>query len=442
MHTKAILPVLLISAIAVVGSSILLLRDARRVHHLTIATGGQQGQYYAFGEAIAQTLEQREPKIQLEVLETAGSLENMERLADRSVDLALVQSDTPVPPSVRAIAYVFPEMFHLIAAKDADINTVTDIQGKRIALMPEGSGSYDLFWKLIKRHSLDETDFDYTTLPPAAAHQALLHGEVDALFQVIALGSEGMGTLLQSGEVELVPIDRANALQLSLPFLEVTQIPKGTYGGQTPIPEDDLTTVAVRALLVTHEETPVSIVYPITRILYDFRNDLVTQMPLAAHIRFPEAGENLGIPVHKGAQAYYNQDEPNFLVEYAEALGFLLSASVLGISGLWQFRMWLVGRQKNRADMYNLEILKLINRVESTQDLAELAHIRHHLFEILEKVVIDLDEDRISAISFQSFTFPWDVAIAAIRHRETLLTNLLHYPPDTDASVENQPTQN
>jgi uncharacterized protein len=424
MHTKAILPVLLISAIAVVGSSVLLLRDARRVHHLTIATGGAQGQYYAFGRAIAQTLKQREPDIQLEVLETAGSQENMERIADRSADLGLVQSDTPVHPSVRAIAYVFPEMFHLIADQDAGINTVTDIQGKRIALMPEGSGSYDLFWKMIGQHSLDETDFDYITLPPREAHQALLNNDVDALFQVIALGSEGVRTLLQSGEVELVPIDRADALQLSLPFLEVTQIPKGTYGGQVPIPDQDLTTVAVRALLVTHAETPASIVYAITQVLYDFRNDLVTRMPLAANIRFPEAGENLGLPIHNGAQSYYNQDKPNFLVEYAEALGFLLSVTVLGISGLWQFRLWLVGRQKNRADMYNLEILKLIDQVECTQDLAELARIRHHLFEILEKVVIDLDEDRISATSFQSFTFPWDVAIAAIRHRETLLTNL------------------
>lgn len=437
MHTKAILPVLLISAIAVVGSSILLLRDTRRVHHLTIATGGQQGQYYAFGRAIAHTLEQREPHIRLDVLETDGSLENMERLANRSVDLALVQSDTPVPPSVRAIAYVFPEMFHLIADKEANIDSVTDIQGKRIALMPEGSGSYDLFWKMIREHSLDESDFTYVALPPSEAQQALLNGEVDALFQVIALGSGGVRTLLQSGDVELVPIDRADALQLSLPFLEVTQIPRGTYGGQVPIPEQDLTTVAVRALLVTHEDASFSITHTMTGILYDFRNDLVTQMPLAANIRFPEAGENLGIPIHKGAQAYYNQDKPNFLVEYAEALGFLLSASVLGISGLWQFRLWLVGRQKNRADLYNLEILKIIDRIECTQDLTELAQIRHHLFEILEKVVIDLDEDRISATSFQSFTFPWDVAIAAIRHRETLLTNLLHYPVSSESSTEN-----
>lgn len=250
MHTKALVPVLILSAIAVIGSSVLLLRETRRVHHLTIATGGRQGQYYAFGTALAKTLERREPDIQLEVLETAGSLENMERVADRTVDLAMVQSDTPVDPSVRAIAYVFPEMFHFIARTDAGINTVADIKGKRIALMPEGSGSYDLFWKMIERYSLGAEDFDYVALPPEEAHAALLNGEVDALFQVIALGSQSLSTLLQSGEVELVPVDRADALQLSLPFLEVTKIPKGTYGGQVPIPDTDLPTVAVRALLV------------------------------------------------------------------------------------------------------------------------------------------------------------------------------------------------
>ena len=39
--------------------------------------------------------------------------------------------------------------------------------------------------------------------------------------------------------------------------------------------------------------------------------------------------------------------------------------------------------------------------------------------------MVDLDEDRISPESFQSFTFPWEVAITTIRHREMVLLNRL-----------------
>jgi hypothetical protein len=58
------------------------------------------------------------------------------------------------------------------------------------------------------------------------------------------------------------------------------------------------------------------------------------------------------------------------------------------------------------------------------KDLEQLAVVRRHLFEIFQKVVVDLDKDRISPESFQSFTFPWEVAVTTIRHQELLLLNL------------------
>jgi hypothetical protein len=108
-------------------------------------------------------------------------------------------------------------------------------------------------------------------------------------------------------------------------------------------------------------------------------------------------------------------------VQYAEPLGLLLSLSVLVASSLWQLRLRLIGRQKNRADMYNLQLLELIEVIQNTPDLEELNQARQHLFAILQAVVIDLDKDRISPESFQSFTLPWELAIATLRHQETLL---------------------
>ena len=65
----------------------------------------------------------------------------------------------------------------------------------------------------------------------------------------------------------------------------------------------------------------------------------------------------------------------------------------------------------------------MIDQIQSIKDLKQLAAVRRHLFEIFEKVVVDLDKDRISPESFQSFTFTWEVAMTTIRHREMLLLN-------------------
>ena len=140
--------VAVVSVGVAIASITKLIHDQTRIHTVQLATGGPTGEYYAFGQAIAQVVETNEPKIRVEVVESPGSNQNMDDIHSHNVDLALVQNDTPVQPNVRAVAQLYPEMFHLIAAKDTNINTLTDLRGKRIALMPEGSGSYNLFWPL------------------------------------------------------------------------------------------------------------------------------------------------------------------------------------------------------------------------------------------------------------------------------------------------------
>ncbi len=414
----------LLSVGAAIAFAVLWALEQKQTYQLTIATASKDGEYYAFAQALANVVERHDPKIDITVLETKGSPENMQLLEQGRVNLAIVQNDTPVTPSVRAIAYLFPEVFHLVAAADTDIQTVADLKGKRIALMPEGSGSYALFWPLSRHYGLAETDFEFVSLGAAEAHTAFRAGEVDALFRVLALGNPSISELLSNTQARLIPIDQATALRLSFPYLEATQIPKGTYDGAIPTPPTDLPVVGVRAVLVSHADVNPEVVRAIAQTLFEFRNELVAQYPRAANITLPESSMNLGLPMHPGARAYYDQDEPSFLVEYAEPIGLLLSVSILIFSGVWQFRLWLKERQKNRADMYNLEILGLIDDVQKSVELEQLNQLRRYLFEILHKVVVDLDEDRISPQSFQSFAFTWEMAIATIRHREVVLLNL------------------
>jgi len=411
-------------ALGVVGagaSLLLLLRDRTARYDLVLASGSPTGEYYAFSQAFAEVISRNYPHIRVRVQATDGSPQNMALLRDREADLALVQSDTPVEPPVRAVALLFPEMFHLVVRQPANIATVADLRGKRVALMPEGSGSYALFWPLSQHYGLTPDDMTILPLAPAAAQSALNRGEVDALFQVITLGNPGMKDLLSQGDNALLAIDQVDALRLSLPYLQANTIPKGTYDGGIPIPATDLPVVAVNALLVAHEALPAEVVAQLTRALYEHRNELVSRYPRAAMIRLSTSGTDLGLPLHPGAEQVYRQNEPEFIVEYAEPIGLLLSMGVLAISSLWQLRLWLVGRQKNRADTYNLEILALIEQIQQADSLPVLHALQQDLFDILRQVVTDLDVDRISSESFESFTFPWEIAHALVRHQELIL---------------------
>lgn len=421
MQPKFFFPLLVLSILAVLGFTVHRLQDQNRTHELTVATGSRDGEYYAFATALAEVVARHQPQIKISVLETAGAQENLTLLDENKAHLAIVQSDTPSKPTVRAVAYLFPELFHLIARPGSGIQSMKDLRGKRVALMPEGSGSFRLFWKVADHYDFTAKDFTPMPMQPTTAYQALSQGRVDALFRVMALGNPNMAEFLTRTQAQLIPIDQRAALKLSLPYLEEAVIPQGTYDGIVPIPATDLPTMGVRAVLISHEQVDPTVIQEITRTLFEFRNEIVALYPRAATMRLPDAGENLGLPLHPGSAAYYNRERPSFLVEYADVMGLAFSVGVLLVSGLWQLRLWLEKQQKNRADSYNQDLLELIQRMEVSQDIQELEQIRQQLFEILRKVVTDLDKDRISPESFQSFTFPWEVAVTSLRHREMMI---------------------
>ena len=364
MRPRLGLSLLLFSLIAATVFAVAWMRSRYQVYQLVIATGSKDGEYYAFAQALATVMTRHQSNLKVTVLETQGAGQNLELLESGQAQLAIIQSDTPPEPSARAVAFLFPEVFHLVVRNESGIERFTDLNGKRVAIMPEGSGSYQLFWALSQHYSLEPADFTPIPLPPDQAYTALQQGEVDAMARVIALGNQSMANLLKTSGSRLVAIDQTAALRLAFPYLEATEIPRGTYDGAAPTPAENLPIVGVRAVLVGREDVNPEVIRSVTQTLFEFRSEIVAIYPRAAMMRLPDAMENLGLPLHPGAQAYYEKDDPSFLVEYAEPIGLLVSVSVLGISSLWQFRLWLNGRQKNRADMYNLEILALVEQVQ------------------------------------------------------------------------------
>ncbi len=412
------------SIIMVIVFGILWFKDSKQIHTLILATGDKSGQYYAFGKALSKVVNNHNPQIKIKVLESKGSPKNTKLLENNSAQLALVQSDTVVTPSTKAITFLFPEIFHLIVNKNVGIKKINDLEGKRIALMQKGSGSYAMFWLLIKHYQLDISKINTIPMSVLDAHQALKNGEVDGLFRIVSLENTAVIQLLQNPQLQLIPIEQGAALKLEVPTLEVISIPKGAYHGGIPIPSEDLPGVGVRAVLVTHRNINREIIFEITRILHEARNELVQEFTQAAMIDSTNHHQNLGFTFHPGALDYYDRGKPSFIVEYAEAIGLFMSVSVLLVSTIWQLRLWLTGKQKNRADLYNLELLKIIDEIQKIEDLEKLHEVRDELLEMLNHVIIDLDKDLISPESFQSFTFPWQVALSSTHQRENLLIRL------------------
>lgn len=415
--------------LAITGGAIWkLVKERNSTIELKLATGSKGGDYYNFGQAIRRVINKNEPRIKLEVIPTNGADENMQLLHDGKVQLALVQNDTATQPSARAIALIYPEVFHLMAREKSEIKTIFDLKGKRLALMPKGSGSYDAFWLLAQHYDLKPTDFQWLQMTPKQAASAFSSGQVDAVFRALPIGNSWTKELIRTTPARMIAIDQAAAIKISYPYLIDSTIPKGTYKAIPAIPDDNLPTVGVQAALITNENIDSNLVRDITSILYEYRHDLVKIEPKAATISQPDIGQNLGLTLHKGAKNYYDREKPPFLAENADYIALLISIATLFISGLWSLRSRFLANQKNRADKYNLEIVALTETARQTDNIEDLETLRQELFKIFREVVQDLDTDRITPESFQSFAFSWQVAINTIYHKEIVALNKLHNP--------------
>ena len=119
---------------------------------LTIATGPSDGSYFQIAQDIKNVA--GKDGIDLQVMATKGSLENLELLGSGKVDLAIVQLDAlrfisdvvkqdlglNLFEKIKVVMNLYPEEIHILTNKK-DIQTFYNLEGKRVSVGPPGGGT-------------------------------------------------------------------------------------------------------------------------------------------------------------------------------------------------------------------------------------------------------------------------------------------------------------
>lgn len=202
---------------------------------------------------------------------------------------------------VRLIASLFSEDVHLIAADKANIKGVADLKGKRVSFGAAGSGVGVTAREILSAYRVPELRLKlvYSDLPDSIA--MIRQGKLDAFFAVGGVPIGGLGDLLASHVIKLVPItgpmrDRLVKIEPSLTASTIT------YAGQDAVP-----TVATRATWIVRDSAPDNLVYGITRALFNpaNRDALRASHPSARQIGLATAALMPPAPLHPGAARFY-----------------------------------------------------------------------------------------------------------------------------------------
>jgi TRAP transporter TAXI family solute receptor len=375
--------------------------------------------------AIADTLNEADLGLKMSVFETGGSAENLRLLESRRVDMATLMTDTLGSDKISAIITLYSDAYHLIARDEAGILSFADLDGKRVAIPPQSSGQYQSFWFLADHYRLDRDNINALPMAERAAMFAMEQGQIDAVFRVRAPGNIAISELIGDKNLHLVPIGQSEALALKQPAIKPGVIPQGSYRGSPALPAEDLPTALVERLLVARSNLDSSLVYKITRALFERRSEMLESTRLAGLIG-PLPEDALGvISAHPGARTFYDREKPGFMQQNARMMSAVLSAVAILTSALLALRTHWVRSRRIRMHHFNRRLMDIASSARKEHGVNDLLGAKQQLLDILQEVIGDLERERVSQEEFEHFSFTWQAVDALVRDRLQLGDTLL-----------------
>jgi uncharacterized protein len=400
---------LLLLSLGAIGGVGWMFWQRQKTHYLVLAAGGKTGESYILAQAIKQVVEAQLPHIKIDVQESKGTAENIERIEKGTANLATAQADLPAGPKARTVAVLYADSFQLIVQGQSSIQKFTDLKGKNIGMVTRG-GQYESFMNVARHFGLSHKDFEFIGENDQIIDIAFQQQQVDAIFQVRAIGNQRVATLIKSFDGRLVPIEQAEALKLEHPAFESAKIPIGAYKGSQPqVPQSELPTIAVQRLLLASATVDANILRQITQLLNEQRRELKAAIPaelgntspLIANIRRPELTGGTGIPLHPGAAAYYDRNEPSFIQKNSDMIALGLTVGALIWSWIAELKNWVDRRQKNLADTYIQQVMAVASERKNNHLSREDAQAK--MDEIFAAMAAALVQEEVTQESFQTF---------------------------------------
>jgi TRAP transporter TAXI family solute receptor len=224
---------------------------------LRIATGGRDGAYAAFARDYAAVLAKSD--VTLEVVETSGSMENLDRLrtgGGDGVDIAFVQGglgDPATDPDLLGVASLYYEPLWVFARAGEATGGRIALTGQRVAIGKTGSGTHALATKLLQANGLTG-QVETVEIGGMDAIAALKAGQVDIALIVSGTRAAAARALIEDPALALVSVERNVAYARRFRFLSPLALPEGTLDLAGNVPPAEVALVAPAATLVARDD--------------------------------------------------------------------------------------------------------------------------------------------------------------------------------------------
>ena len=290
---------------------------------ITFSTGTPTGVYQKYGTMLQDEIAKDMPNLDVRLLNSDGSQENVRRVATGQADFTIAAADaveaymlrgTRGSDMLRGCARLYDDYVHVVVPRSSSVKSVADLRGKKVAVGPSGSGVRLIADHVLQAAGLDPKQ-DIVPLPDGIGTMPSLlkQHKIDAFFWSGGLPTSAVQQLSQSFKIKLVPIGAGLVEKLhqqggASSFYRAAVMPADAYPkaqlGQA------VQTVAVANLLITREDSDPKLTEELTRTVIKSRDHIGAVVHAAQLVDLRTAVYTDPLQLHEGARRYYRSVKP------------------------------------------------------------------------------------------------------------------------------------
>ena len=275
---------------------------------IVFATGQPGGVYDSFGREYQKRL--RAEGLKVELVNTAGSVDNFRRIIEGKVDIAFAQSGTyqtvnDPEHKVSGLAAIYYEPLWIFSKRDIRMEDKMAYRPESVAVGPKGSGTEAIAKAIIAEQGYDITSPAIVNLSAADARRQLVEGKLDVAFFVTSYRDPGIIELLRHKDLRLTSFRREVAYTRKFRGLTPVKIPEGLLDLKDNIPAENITLLSPSALLVARDTINPRLVELLLKVAQAVHGpgDL-----LDPPLKFPSL-EGVDVPINEAAETYLTSGE-------------------------------------------------------------------------------------------------------------------------------------
>jgi TRAP transporter TAXI family solute receptor len=274
---------------------------------ITMATGSQGGVYYSLGNGLADVWSGRLGIARPQVVQTAGSKDNVTRLVNNQAQVGFSQADAVADVEgstrLRALARMHDDYLQIIVRADLPVKKLGDLSGLRVSIGAKESGVEIIANKLLRSENVTPQALNLGLDDSA---QAMQEGKLDAFFWSGGLPTKRITDLTKGLGVRMLDLkDELPKFRQQYPVYGSATLPASTYNLQS----GPVITLVTRNFLLVTESMPDDVAEALVRQLFEGQPELVKAHSAARTIEQRSAIETSPVPLHNGAMRYYRESK-------------------------------------------------------------------------------------------------------------------------------------